>query len=92
MSSNERFIGGSIQHRRFAYLHKNHRDRFGLLEAVDYQNARDHLGGDYHIRQIWLTLDDVYEESFDRDRRLEIVSSIFKSQTQGPPNARRQTI
>jgi len=44
MVSGERVIGGNIQFRRFAYLHKWDRSKFGLLDAVDYRNARDHLG------------------------------------------------
>lgn len=77
MSSNERIIGGNVQHRRFAYMHKRDRERFGLLEAVDHQNARDHLGSGYYIRQTWLTLEEEHAQAFDRDHRWEIVSSIF---------------
>jgi len=77
MSSNERIIGGNVQHRRFAYLHKRDRSIFGLLEAVDYQDARDYLGGGFYIRQTWLTIEEGRAQAFDRDRRWQIVSSIF---------------
>lgn len=77
MSSNERIISGNVQNRRFAYLHKRDRERFGLLEAVDYQNAKDHLGSGFYIRQTWLTLEEEQSQAFDRDRRWEIVSSIL---------------
>ena len=77
MASNIRIIGGNVQQRRFAYLHKRDRDRFGLLEAVDYRNARDHLGSGFYIRQTWLTREEEHAQAFDRKRRLEIVSSIF---------------
>ena len=77
MSLNERIVCGNFQYRLFAYLHKRDRDRFGLLDAVDYQNARDHLGSCFYIRQIWLTLEEVQEQAFDRDRKWKIVASIF---------------
>jgi hypothetical protein len=70
-------VGGNVQYRRFAYLQKRDHQQFGLLEAVDYRNARDHLGGGYHIRETWLTLEEEYAYAFDRERRWEIVSSIF---------------
>lgn len=77
MVSDERVIGGNIQFRRFAYLHKRDRSKFGLLDAVDYRNARDHLGSGYYIRTTWLTLEEEHAQVLDRDRRREIVSSIF---------------
>lgn len=77
MTENERSIGGNIQCRRFAYLHKRDHSRFGLLEATNYQNARNHLGSGFHIRQTWLTLDEEHAITYDRERRWEIVSSIF---------------
>lgn len=77
MSKDTRVVGGHVQYRRFAYLHKRDRSKFGLLEAVDYKNARDHLGKGYHIRTTWLTLEEEHSQGSDRDRRWEIVSSIF---------------
>lgn len=82
MTTNERYVGGHIQHRRFAYLHKKDRDRFGLLLATDYSNARDYLGSGFYIRQTWLTSDEEYDIGLDRERRWEIVSSIFKNHLQ----------
>lgn len=76
-SSNYRMIGGNVQYRRFAYLHKWDRDRFGLLEAVNYRDARAHLGSCFHLRQTWLTPDEEDAQGFDHDRRWQIVSSIF---------------
>lgn len=77
MSKDERVVGGHVQFRRFAYLHKKDHSKFGLLDAIDYKNARDHLGKGYHIRTTWLTLEEEHAQVSDCDRRLEIVSSIF---------------
>lgn len=78
MSRNERLIGGHLHLRRFAYLHKRHHDQFGLLEAVDYRNAIQHLGRGYFVRQTWLTIDEHQSQQVDRNRRWEIVASVFK--------------
>jgi|JI10StandDraft_1071094.scaffolds.fasta_scaffold1446284_2 hypothetical protein len=77
MARNERIIGGNIQYRRFAYLHKTNREKFGVLDAVDYRDARYHLGSSFHIRQTWLTPDEDSLQMTNRDKRFEIVSSIF---------------
>lgn len=77
MSENERIIGGNVQLRLFAYLHKRDRSKFGLLEALDYQNARDHLGSAFHIRQTWLTIEEHHGAMFDSDVKWDIVRSIF---------------
>ena len=73
--NNERIIGGQVQFRRFAYLHKHDHSQFGLLEAVDYKDAKCYLGSQYHVRKTWLTMEEVSGLSTDRKR--EIVSSIF---------------
>jgi len=65
-------------HRRFAYLHKKDHDRFGLLEASDSKNARQHLGSQFHIRQTWLTSEEEHNTDC-RERKWEIVASIFLS-------------
>lgn len=77
MSRNIRFVDGSVQFRRFAYLHKRDWSQFGLLEAVDHRNARDHLGGRFYIRRVWLTLDESHEQTCNRDLRWKIVLSVF---------------
>ena len=48
-------IGGNVRYQRFAYLHKRDRNRFGLLEVLDYKDARSYLGSSYFIRVTWLT-------------------------------------
>jgi hypothetical protein len=68
-----------MQFRRFAYLRKRDWSEFGLLEAADSRDARQHLGTGYHIRQTWLTAEEHTQEHFDRDLRWRIVSSIFLS-------------
>ena len=75
MSKDTREIGGHLQFRRFAYLCKDDRSVFGLLEAVDYKNARKHLGSRFHIRQTWLSQDEMSDGS--ERRKWEIVASIF---------------
>lgn len=65
--------------RRFAYLHKKDHSRFGLLEATDSRNAREYLGRQFHIRQTWLTTEEESIIDFNRERKWEIVSSIFAS-------------
>lgn len=74
---NMREVGGNYQYRRFAYLHKKDHEFFGLLLALDYKNAREHLGSRFHIRQTWLTEKEEDEQGFDRELRREIVYSIF---------------
>ena len=77
IDSNTRITGGVTFTRRFAYLKKSDHTRFGLLLATDSQNARQHLGRGFYIRQIWLTLDEEHEAKFNSDRKWEIVSSVF---------------
>lgn len=77
MSKSERCIGGNWQRRMFAYLHKLDHTKFGLLEAVDSADARRHLGRAYHVRATWLTLEECGDQMLNRDRKWEIVSSIF---------------
>jgi len=62
--------------RRFAYLSKTDHHKFGLLEASSMADARRHLGPGVHVKITWLNAD---EESnlLDRERRWEIVKSIF---------------
>jgi len=76
-SKNERAIGGNVHVRRFAYINKNDYSRFGLLYAENYKDARKHLGSGFYIRKTWLTLEEERAQAIDRDRRWEIVSSIF---------------
>jgi hypothetical protein len=66
-----------MQHRRFAYLHKNDRQRLGLLQALDMKNARGHLGRDFMIQETWLSDDEEESVGFDSERRREIVASVF---------------
>ena len=76
-SSNERVVGGIHQVRRFAYLHKKDHDRFGLLEAVSYRDARNYLGKGCYCRTTWLTRDEARSAEDSGERRWGIVSSIF---------------
>lgn len=77
MARNERVIGGVVQRRKFAYLHKSDSYQFGIIEAVDYKNARQHLGSRFLIRQVWLTVDEDHAQAFDKDRKWQIVAAVF---------------
>jgi hypothetical protein len=76
MSQNTRIKNDILESRRFAYLHKRDKERFGILEAVDYKDARSYLGSSYRVRQVWLS-----EVPFDRAGKWEIVSSTFSDLT-----------
>lgn len=74
MSSDTKVIGGNVRYRRYAYLHKRDRNKFGLLEATCYKDARKWLGSCFYIRTTWLSQEEADNE---RERKWEIVSSIF---------------
>lgn len=59
LNANEKLVDGVLLLRRFSYRHVEDDSRFGLLEAASYRDARNHLGPDFYIRQVWLT----YEQS-----------------------------
>ncbi len=77
IDDNTRVICGNMQHRRFAYIHKDDRQRLGLLQALDMKNARGHLGRDFFIKETWLSSDEEESVGFDSERRREIVVSVF---------------
>ena len=73
-----RFNAGEVEFRRFAYRHKSKPDLFGLLEAVDSRDARRHLGSQFFIRQVWLTVEDDHAQADSRERRREIVDTVIR--------------
>ncbi len=77
VDENTRVICGNWQHRRFAYRHKKDGSRIGLLLASDMKNAREHLGTDFFIKETWLSSDEEQDIGTNRDRRIEIVASVF---------------
>jgi hypothetical protein len=77
VDENTRVICGNWQHRRFAYRHKKDASRIGLLLASDIKNAREHLGRDFFIKETWLSSDEEQDIGTNRDRRIEIVASVF---------------
>ena len=85
LDENTRVICGNMQHRRFAYIHKVFSNRFGLLLASDMKNAREHLGRDFFIKETWLSSDEEEDIGTNRDRRMEIVASVF-SKNMVPPS------
>ena len=78
LDANTRLRGGFFNYRRFAYLNKSDHKNFGLLEATSHKDARRWLGKRYYIRQVWLS-ESEYALAGDRDRKWEIVSSVFLS-------------
>ena len=78
VDKNIRIIGGNIAFRRFAYLSKTDRSRFGLLEAVSMADAKKYLGSGFYVRITWLSAEEE-NNVHDRERRWEIVKSIFLS-------------
>ena len=77
IDENTRVICGNFQHRRFAYIHKKDGSRIGLLCASDMKNAREHLGRDFFIKETWLSDDEEQDIGTNRERRIEIVASVF---------------
>lgn len=59
VNANEKIVDGVLLLRRFAHRHKNNETQFGLLEAASFRDARNHLGPDFYIRQMWLPLDHI---------------------------------
>lgn len=60
-----RIIDGVLMEKRFAYLSKTNPDRFGILMALDYQNAKDHLGGNFWIKTMWINSDQDWKQRYD---------------------------
>jgi hypothetical protein len=77
IDENTRAICGNLQHRRFAYIHKKDGSRIGLLLASDIKNAREHLGRDFFIKETWLSSDEEQDIGTNRERRIEIIASVF---------------
>lgn len=76
IDQNTKTTNGIHLERRFAYLKQTDHRIFGLLLASGSEDARRHLGGGFHIRQTWLTSDELKKED-DREGRWEVVASIF---------------
>ena len=64
-------------YRRFVYRHKKDTERFGLLEAVNYNDAKRHLGGGFFIRTAWFPEWLTYGIMFDHDEKRGIVDMVF---------------
>ena len=63
---------------RYAYVHKRMgRERSGLLEACDYDDARRHLGSSFRIKKTEQYYDAVHYAMFDPDARWKIVAQVF---------------
>lgn len=72
-----RIIDGVLMEKRYAYLSKTNPDRFGILMALDYQNAKDHLGGNFWIKTIWINSDQDWKQRYDRDFRKLLVRKVL---------------
>lgn len=89
IDDNTKITNGDMLFRRFAYFSKTDASQFGVLEASNMADARRHLGSKFHIRVIWLNAD---EESnlLDRERRREIVESVFMGRPEYQDFVRRK--
>ena len=69
---------GELMVGRYAYVHKRlGRERSGLLEACDYDDARRHLGSSFRIKKASLLYAAVHDTMFDPDMRRKIVALVF---------------
>lgn len=78
-----RFIDGKIEEKVYAYRHPRDPDKFGVLHAVSYDDARKALGRQVNIRAVWVHAIELLDASFDRDRKLAIVNVAFADEA--PP-------
>lgn len=63
---------------RYAYHHKKDETRFGLLEAIDYHDAKQWLGSTYRIVTTTVSINEDHKQMFDKDYRLKLVKRAFK--------------
>jgi hypothetical protein len=64
----------------YAYKHKRDAERFGLLEAVSYQDARRHPGRAFFIRTVFLPWHCMH---LDREQKRKIVDEVFSEIKKG---------
>jgi hypothetical protein len=67
---------------RYAYKHRRDPERFGLLEAVSYQDAQRHLGSAFYIRTVLLPWDCGHP---DREQKRKIVDEVFRGDNKRRP-------
>lgn len=78
MTERTRLVCGNLRYRRYAYLKKDDYSIFGLLEAVNYKDAKKHLGSHFFIRKTWLNQNEENAaRSMDKSKMWPIVQSIF---------------
>ena len=94
MSANYKFCDGCgfcclavdwppvVEYRCYAYLHKTNPKRYGILEAIDWQDARKHLGSQFWIKTIWLSGECVSETRWRKEDSLKIVKETFPDRLQ----------
>jgi hypothetical protein len=69
---------GELMVGRYAYVHKRlGRERSGLLEACDYDDAKRHLGSSFRIKKARLLYDAVHYAMFDPAARWKLVAQVF---------------
>lgn len=69
----------------WAYMHKKYNSVFGLLEAVDSEDAQRHLGGKFYKKRISLSSEAHNDSMFDRQAKFNIVWPMFKSRFPDTP-------
>lgn len=74
--------------RVYAYRHKRNYDQFGLLEAIDYRDARHHLGSGFKIHRCWLSMEVHHKAMGDKEYKWLLVMTALKGRDwrySGPP-------
>ena len=67
----------------FAYMHRHDNEQFGLLEAVDFKNAREHLGRSFSIVECDIDGVEWAESICHRDKRRAIVERVMANDKMG---------
>jgi len=65
----------------YAYRHRHNRDLCGVLEAVDFSDARNWLGSRFQIRKVKREYTRFLDSMTSKAIKDEIVSAAFKSVT-----------
>lgn len=66
-----------LMERRYVYQHRRDLHRCGLLDAVDYSDARRHLGSSFKIKRVWIDYKVVSLAGIDPICREMVVRSVF---------------
>jgi hypothetical protein len=65
MTQLERIRHGRVEYARYAYRHPKEHRYMGLLEAVNFADARSYLRSGCKIKKVWLRYEDIVDASDD---------------------------